>query len=112
MEIDCKSVVLRKNLIWDMKWNVFLQKWIAMETNQNLEYLELDHRELNVFRHRVLYGIPHEVVDEGVKRVLKIRSDATQEIRGGIDIKRIDGKTATFFEYRTTRIQFLAMSVH
>ncbi|KAF1758959.1 hypothetical protein GCK72_015419 [Caenorhabditis remanei] len=112
MEIDCKSVILGKNLIWDMEWNVFLQKWIAMETNQNLEYLELDHRELNVFRHHVLYGIPHEVVDRGVKRVLKTRRSKTKKIRGGIDIRRIDGKTATFFVHRVSSVKRFAMSIH
>ena len=45
---------------------------MTMETNQNLEYLELDHRDLDIFRDRVLYDIPHEMVDGGVKRILKM----------------------------------------
>ncbi|EFO95897.1 hypothetical protein CRE_23274 [Caenorhabditis remanei] len=71
LEIDCKSVVLEKNQISNEQWNMFLKKWIAMETHLNLEYLELDYRELDRFRALVLHDIPHEVLDRGVKRVLK-----------------------------------------
>ncbi|EFP00833.1 hypothetical protein CRE_07976 [Caenorhabditis remanei] len=112
LEIGCKHVVLRNDRITNEEWNLFLKKWIAMETNQNLEYLELDKRKLDIFRDRVLHDISHEIVDEGVKRVLKIRFNETEEISGGIDIKRIDGKTATFFVYRKSRMQFHAMSIH
>ncbi|EFO97461.1 hypothetical protein CRE_30628 [Caenorhabditis remanei] len=55
LEIDCKSVILEKNRISDEQWNLFFKKWISMETNQNLEYLELDNRDLEEFRGRVLY---------------------------------------------------------
>ncbi|EFO98700.1 hypothetical protein CRE_19527 [Caenorhabditis remanei] len=96
-DIDCKSVILEKNRISNKVWNLFFKKWIAMETNQNLEYLQLDYREIEEFRALVLDDIPHEVVDEGVQRVLKTRHNETKEVKGGIDIRRIDGKTATFF---------------
>ncbi|EFO97156.1 hypothetical protein CRE_09946 [Caenorhabditis remanei] len=39
LEIDCKSVILEKNRISDEQWNLFIKKWIAMETHLNLEYL-------------------------------------------------------------------------
>ncbi|EFO90318.1 hypothetical protein CRE_19602 [Caenorhabditis remanei] len=112
LEIDCKSVILEKNRISDKEWNIFLKKWIAMETNKNMEYLELDNIQLDRFRDLVLHDIPHEVVDRGVKRVLKTRRNATQVISGGIDIKRNDGKTATFFVYREFLTQLFAMSIH
>ncbi|KAF1758976.1 hypothetical protein GCK72_015436 [Caenorhabditis remanei] len=123
LEIDCKSVILEYNLISDKEWNLFFKKWIAMETNQNLEHLELDYIEIGEFRDHVLHDIPHEMVDEGVKRVMKTRrnrtqeitesrGNATQEISGGIDIKRIDGKTATFFVYREYSTNRFAMSIH
>ncbi|EFO90320.1 hypothetical protein CRE_19600 [Caenorhabditis remanei] len=97
LEIDCKNVILRKNRISDKQWNLFIKKWISMETNQNLEYLELDYRELDKFRNRVLHDIPYEVVSEEVSRIMTCSYNETQEINGGIDIRRIDGKTATFF---------------
>ncbi|EFO98791.1 hypothetical protein CRE_30501 [Caenorhabditis remanei] len=100
LEIDCKSVILEKNRISDEQWNLFIKKWIAMETNKNLEHLELDYREIEEFRELVLHDIPHEVMDGGVKRVLKTRFNQTQEINEGIDIRRIDGKTVTFFVYQ------------
>ncbi|KAF1758982.1 hypothetical protein GCK72_015442 [Caenorhabditis remanei] len=112
LEIDCKSVVLKDDQITNEQWNSFFKKWIAMETNQNLEYLELKYRELGTFRDHVLDDIPHEEVDEGVKRVLKTSRNATQEINGGIDIRRIDGKTATFFVYRVFSTDRFAMSIH
>ncbi|EFO88055.1 hypothetical protein CRE_15128 [Caenorhabditis remanei] len=112
LEIDCKSVILEKNRISDKEWNMFLKKWIAMETNQNMEYLELDNIQLDRFRDRVLHDIPHEMVDRGVKRVLKTRYNQTQETRGAVDIRRIDGKTATFFVYREFLTQRFAMSIH
>ncbi|EFO98787.1 hypothetical protein CRE_30500 [Caenorhabditis remanei] len=112
LEIDCKSVILEKNQISDKEWNLFLKKWITMETNQNLEYLELGNRQLDIFRIHVLYDIPHEVVDGAVKRILKIRFNQTQKISGGIDIRRIDGKTATLFVYRIFGKNRFAMSVH
>ncbi|EFO85163.1 hypothetical protein CRE_05313 [Caenorhabditis remanei] len=108
LEIDSESVVLKRNLISDEQWNVFFKKWIAMETHSNLEYLELDYRNIEQFRALVLHDIPHEVVDLGLKRVLKIIHDETKEISGGIDIRRIDGKTATFFVHYTG----FSMSVH
>ncbi|KAF1758972.1 hypothetical protein GCK72_015432 [Caenorhabditis remanei] len=112
LEIDCKSVILKNNPISNKEWNVFVKKWRVMETNQNVEYLELDYREIKEFQELVLHDIPHEVVDRGVRRVLKTRRNKTKEISGGIDIRRIDGKTATFFVYHTSRIQFFAMSIH
>ncbi|KAF1758963.1 hypothetical protein GCK72_015423 [Caenorhabditis remanei] len=108
LEIDSESVVLKRNLISDEQWNVFFKKWIAMDTHLNLQYLELDYRNIEQFRALVLNDIPHEVVDLGVKRVLKIIHDETKEISGGIDIRRIDGKTATFFVHYTG----FSMSVH
>ncbi|EFO90343.1 hypothetical protein CRE_21674 [Caenorhabditis remanei] len=112
LEIDCKNVILRKNRVSDEQWNLFIKKWIAMETNQNLEYLELDYRAIEEFRALVMHDIPHEVVDEGAKRVLKIYRGQTEEISGGIDIRRIDGKTATFFAHREFQIYYFAMSVN
>ncbi|EFO98707.1 hypothetical protein CRE_19522 [Caenorhabditis remanei] len=108
LEIDSKHVTLRDNQITNEEWNSFLKKWIAMETNQNLECLELSRKHLETFRALVLHDIPHEVVDGGVKRVLKNIHDATEEISGGIDIRRTDGKTATFF----TQFDIFCMSVH
>ncbi|EFO93982.1 hypothetical protein CRE_09780 [Caenorhabditis remanei] len=112
LDIDCRHVVLTNNRIWEEEWNLFLKKWIAMETHLNLEYLELDYRQLDIFRSHVLHDIPHEVVHEGVKRILKTRFNLTLEINGGIDIRRIDGKTATFFVYRMFRMNRFAMNVH
>ncbi|KAF1758973.1 hypothetical protein GCK72_015433 [Caenorhabditis remanei] len=112
LDIDCKHVVLRNNRITNEEWNLFLKKWISMETNQNLEYLELDNRYQDIFRIHVLYDIPHEVVDGRVKRVLKIRFNQTQAISGGIDIRRIDGKTATFFAHRAFEMEYFIMSIH
>ncbi|KAF1758954.1 hypothetical protein GCK72_015414 [Caenorhabditis remanei] len=94
--------------ITNEEWNSFLKKWIAMETNQNLECLELSRKHLEEFRALVLHDIPHEVVDGGVKRVLKNFLNRTDEINGGIDIRRIDGRTATFF----TQFDNFWMSVH
>ncbi|EFO99301.1 hypothetical protein CRE_20661 [Caenorhabditis remanei] len=71
LEIDCKSVILEKNLITNKEWNMFFKKWIAMKTHLNLEYLEIDYRDIEKFRALVLHDIPHEVMDGGVKRVLK-----------------------------------------
>ncbi|EFO94001.1 hypothetical protein CRE_09806 [Caenorhabditis remanei] len=97
LEIDSEHVTLRDNQITNEQWNLFLKKWMAMETNQNLNFLGLDYWDLEEFRADVLYDIPHEVVDGAVKRNLIIFPDETDEINGGIDIRRIDGKTATFF---------------
>ncbi|EFO88056.1 hypothetical protein CRE_15129 [Caenorhabditis remanei] len=122
LNIDCKSVIfmknqtrnvnLRNNHIFGEQWNSFLKKWIAMETHVNLEYLELEYRDFVDFNADVLYDIPHEVVDKGVKRVLKTRRNKTKKIRGMIDIKRIDGKTATIFVYRVLSEKRFAMSIH
>ncbi|EFO90342.1 hypothetical protein CRE_21676 [Caenorhabditis remanei] len=71
LEIDCKSLSLEYDWISNEQLNSFFKKWIAMETNQNMEYLELVNRKLDRFRDRVLHDIPHEVVDEGVERVMK-----------------------------------------
>ncbi|EFO93968.1 hypothetical protein CRE_09801 [Caenorhabditis remanei] len=122
LNIDCKSVIfmknqtrnvnLRNNHIFGEQWNSFLKKWIAMETHLNLEYMELEYRDFVDFNADVLYDIPHEVVDKGVKRVLKTRRNKTKKIRGMIDIKRIDGKTATIFVYRVLSEKRFAMSIH
>ncbi|KAF1758961.1 hypothetical protein GCK72_015421 [Caenorhabditis remanei] len=112
LKIDCKSVILEKNRISDKQWNSFIKKWMTMDTNQNLEHLKLDYREIDKFRALVLYDIPHEVVDGAVKRILKTRRNETEEISGGIDIRRIDGKTATFFAHRAFEIEYFAMCIH
>ncbi|EFO90252.1 hypothetical protein CRE_11608 [Caenorhabditis remanei] len=112
LDIDCKNVILEKNRISDEQWNLFLKKWIAMETHLNLEYLELDYRDIEEFRALVLHDIPHEVVDRGVKRVLKTYCDEKRTISGGIDIRQIDGKTATFFSVYSFQTLKFAMSIH
>ncbi|EFP06747.1 hypothetical protein CRE_29418 [Caenorhabditis remanei] len=71
LEIDCKSVILEKSRILNEQWNLFIKKWIAMETNQNLVCLQLNYRNFEEFKALVLNDIPHEVVDEGVKRTFK-----------------------------------------
>ncbi|EFO93995.1 hypothetical protein CRE_09797 [Caenorhabditis remanei] len=100
LEIDCKHVVLRNNRITNEEWNMFLKNWIAMETHMNLESLEFDYTDLEEFRDHVLPNIPHEVISEEVSRIVACRHYQTQKIKGGIDILRIDGKTATFFVRR------------
>ncbi|EFO98692.1 hypothetical protein CRE_19521 [Caenorhabditis remanei] len=112
LEIDCKSVSLINDLISDEQWNLFFKKWIAMETNLNLECLQLSRKHLETFRALVLHDIPHKVVDGGVKRVLKTVLNRKAEINGGIDIQRIDGKTATFFVYRELWTDYFAMTIH
>ncbi|EFO98688.1 hypothetical protein CRE_19525 [Caenorhabditis remanei] len=97
LEIDSKHVTLENGGISYKEWNLFLKKWISMETNQNLAYLKLDYRSLDRFRDHVLHDIPYEVVSEEVSRIVPCRYKQTQKINGGIDIRRIDGKTATFF---------------
>ncbi|EFO93960.1 hypothetical protein CRE_09811 [Caenorhabditis remanei] len=71
LEIDFKSVILKENEMSDEQWNLYFKKWITMETHLNLEHLELDYRDIEEFRALVLHDIPHEVVDRGVKRILK-----------------------------------------
>ncbi|EFO85158.1 hypothetical protein CRE_05312 [Caenorhabditis remanei] len=108
LEIDCKNVILKNDRIWEKDWNLFFKKWIAMKTNFNLECLQLSHKHLETFRAHVLHDIPHKVMDGGIKRVLKTRFNQTKEISGGIDIRRVDGKTATFF----THDNGFMMSIH
>ncbi|EFO88054.1 hypothetical protein CRE_15130 [Caenorhabditis remanei] len=71
LEIDCKNVILKGNQITNEEWNMFLKKWIARETNQNLKWLNFEFRSLEEFRALVLHDIPHEVVDGAIKRTFK-----------------------------------------
>ncbi|KAF1758966.1 hypothetical protein GCK72_015426 [Caenorhabditis remanei] len=99
LEIDSVQVILGTNRISNKEWNLFIKKWIAMETYLHLVYFQLIYRNFEEFRALVLHDIPHEVVDEGVKRTFKTRRNCIQELNGGIDIRRIDGKTATLFMF-------------
>ncbi|EFO98784.1 hypothetical protein CRE_30512 [Caenorhabditis remanei] len=128
LEIDSVTVDIWKHRISNKDWNLFIKKWMAMETHFNLEILEFelnsfeDFRELilhdipheevaeevkrTLITELVLHDIPHEVVDEDIKRTLNMSVDqgsygSPREISGGIDIKRIDGKTATFSVHHT-----------
>ncbi|EFO84194.1 hypothetical protein CRE_16252 [Caenorhabditis remanei] len=97
LEIDCEHVSLENNQFTNTGWNMFIKKWIAMETHLNLKCLKFDFKSLEDLTVFVLHDIPHEVVEERVKRTLITDRDKTEEISGGVDIRRIDGKTATFF---------------
>ncbi|KAF1758985.1 hypothetical protein GCK72_015445 [Caenorhabditis remanei] len=97
LEIDSRHVFLMNDRITNEEWNMFLKKWMTMETHLNLELLEFELKSFKDFRELVLDDIPHEVVDEGVKRTLITYRDKKMERSGGFDIKRIDGKTATCF---------------
>ncbi|EFO90321.1 hypothetical protein CRE_19601 [Caenorhabditis remanei] len=106
---------LRELRIYNSHWIGYekLMEFVLQEMDRNgksfeFKYLELDRRELDRFRELVLYDIPHEVVDGGVERNLKIFQNINIEISGGIDIRRIDGKTATFF----LKYSVFMMSVH
>ncbi|EFO93991.1 hypothetical protein CRE_09808 [Caenorhabditis remanei] len=112
LEIDCKHVTLENDEISNKEWNLFLKKWIAMETNQNLVFLELDYTDLEEFRDRVLHDIPYEVVSEEVSRIVPCHYNQTQKMNGGIDIRRIDGKTATFFVRHSIWERSFWMCIH
>ncbi|EFP07160.1 hypothetical protein CRE_20674 [Caenorhabditis remanei] len=112
LEIDCKSVIFDNNRISDEQWNLFIKKWIAMETHLNLVYLQLIYRNVEHFRALVLHDIPHEVVDEAVKRTFKTRRNCIRELNGGIDIRRHDGKTATLFVFGIGLHGSFLMCVH
>ncbi|EFO98709.1 hypothetical protein CRE_19520 [Caenorhabditis remanei] len=108
IKIDSVKVIIGTHRISNNEWNLFFKKWIAMETHLNLELLAFDFKLIEEFKGLVLYDIPHEVVDEGVKRILITYRDEKTEINGGIDIRRVDGKTATFFSNSNS----FSMSVH
>ncbi|EFO93958.1 hypothetical protein CRE_09788 [Caenorhabditis remanei] len=108
LEIDSAQVSFGTNRISNKEWNSFFKKWMAMETRLNLELLAFAFKSLEDLRLFVLHDIPHEVVDEAVKRTLITDRDETEEISGGIDIRRIDGRTATFF----AQYDGFLMSVH
>ncbi|EFO93993.1 hypothetical protein CRE_09803 [Caenorhabditis remanei] len=110
-ELNC-FLHIKNNLITNKEWNVFFKKWIAMEINQNLRSLELDYSKLDKFRNRVLHDIPHKVVSEEVSRIVPCRYHKAQKINGGIDIRRIDGKTATFFVLRSRLEESFFMSIY
>ncbi|EFO93981.1 hypothetical protein CRE_09795 [Caenorhabditis remanei] len=57
LEIDSKNVTLENDKISNKEWNLFLKKWIAMETNVNLEFLQLSRKHLETFRAHVLHDI-------------------------------------------------------
>ncbi|EFO98786.1 hypothetical protein CRE_30511 [Caenorhabditis remanei] len=96
LKIDSVQVDLIRDRISYNDWNLFFKKWMAMETNLNLESWNFGFESMEDFRELVLYDIPYEVVDEGVKRTLQTSYGSPREINGGVDIRRIDGKTATF----------------
>ncbi|EFO98699.1 hypothetical protein CRE_19511 [Caenorhabditis remanei] len=108
LETDSVQVIIGTHRISNNEWNLFFKKWIAMETHLNLELLAFDFKLIEEFKELVLYDIPHEVVDEGVKRTLITYREEKTEINGGIDIRRIDGKTATFIAHSNS----FSMSVH
>ncbi|KAF1758965.1 hypothetical protein GCK72_015425 [Caenorhabditis remanei] len=108
LEINSAQVSFGTNRISNKELNLFFKKWMAMETHLNLELLAFEFKSVEVLRLFVLHDIPHEVVDEKVKRTLITYDDETEEISGGIDIRRIDGRTATFF----VQYDGFLMSVH
>ncbi|EFO85161.1 hypothetical protein CRE_05310 [Caenorhabditis remanei] len=108
LEIDSAQVSFGTNRISNKELNLFFKKWMAMEIHLNLELLAFEFKSLEDLRLFVLPDIPHEVVDEEVKRTLITYDDETEEISGGIDIRRIDGRTATFF----AQYDGFLMSVH
>ncbi|EFO93999.1 hypothetical protein CRE_09815 [Caenorhabditis remanei] len=59
--------------------SVTVDKWISMETNLNLELLDFVFESMKEFKDGVLFDIPYEVVDNGVKRDIKTRSGISRE---------------------------------
>ncbi|EFO84184.1 hypothetical protein CRE_16253 [Caenorhabditis remanei] len=96
LEIDSAQVILGTNQFSNKDWNAFFKKWIAMEAHLNLEFLDFEFKSMEEFKEFALHDIPYEEVDKAVKRIMKTSNDGPIEINGGIDIRRIDGKTATF----------------
>ena len=79
LEIDSVTVNVHKNRISYKDWNLFLKKWMAMETHLNLELWDFCFESMEEFRVLALHDIPHEVVDEDVKRTLKMSVDIMLE---------------------------------
>ncbi|EFO98790.1 hypothetical protein CRE_30499 [Caenorhabditis remanei] len=81
---------------------------------KNLEDLHIKNSEWIGYERLalVLHDIPHEVVDEAVKRTFKTRRNCIRELNGGIDIRRHDGKTATLFVFGIGLHGSFLMCVH
>lgn len=121
LEIDALQLIIREHRLKIQEWNLFMKRWIAMETHLNLKYLDFDFGNWEEFTEKVLADIPHEVIDRRVSRLLVCHYNGTavsdegynmRSVNGGIDIKRRDGTTATFFMDVGDWSFVVAMSVH
>ncbi|KAF1750188.1 hypothetical protein GCK72_016735 [Caenorhabditis remanei] len=106
---DCELITLYNTKISNQELNQFFKNWMTSKSNINLQTFSI-HIE-NMESLETIFDLPHEVVDPGTVRTLR-RWIHPFTVTGGIDIKRDDGRIATFFIEPYMEFLHLVMLAH
>ncbi|EFO90883.1 hypothetical protein CRE_19429 [Caenorhabditis remanei] len=97
--LDGARFFIQGSPLTNQKLNQFLILWMASQCHQNLCFLLInidDPESLDT-----ILDLPHEIMDPNLERIVTLPHNNTALLRGGIDIKRNDGMTATlYFNWR------------
>ncbi|EFP02010.1 hypothetical protein CRE_22841 [Caenorhabditis remanei] len=91
---SCK-IALKKSIITNLELNTFLLSWMSMDSHQHLERLRIPVNDPESYN--VILNLPHEVNNVDVIRHGRTARNEVFRMRGGINIKRIDGVTGTIY---------------
>ncbi|EFP06834.1 hypothetical protein CRE_11203 [Caenorhabditis remanei] len=106
---DCELITLYNTKISNQELNQFFKNWMTSKSNINLQTFSI-HIE-NMESLDTILNLPHERVDPGTVRTFR-RWIHPFLVTGGIDIKRDDGKIATFLLEPYMEFLHLVMLAH
>ncbi|KAF1750363.1 hypothetical protein GCK72_016912 [Caenorhabditis remanei] len=95
IQLKAYEVEISKSEITNVELNAFLIRWMQSECHQDLVHIGISVNDPETVG--VIFDLPHEVIDNDVIREGRTARYKVFRIRGGYDIKRIDGTTGTIY---------------
>ncbi|EFP01951.1 hypothetical protein CRE_22783 [Caenorhabditis remanei] len=95
IQLKALELEIKGSEITNRELNAFLISWMMSECHQDLVRLKIPVSDPD--RLDVIFDLPYEAIDNDVIRQGRTVKNETFRLRGGFDIKRIDGATGTIY---------------
>ncbi|CAL2043614.1 unnamed protein product [Caenorhabditis brenneri] len=109
LRLKSQRISLKSTSLTPREINAFLRSWMSAESHSNLEFfmIAINFETAN----EILLDIPHEIED-----VMEVRAfeyeNVIRHVRGGVTIKRIDGRSARIVPHLHLNSTYMQMYIY